>query len=48
MKFYGGRVGQYPIAERMSEEMMFTDRIKSNTTYEELDKMAEALIESGV
>jgi dTDP-4-amino-4,6-dideoxygalactose transaminase len=41
--FYGGKEGDFPVAERMYREMMFTDIIRPGLTFKELDYIAEEL-----
>ena len=37
--FYSGHEGQFPVAERISKEMMFTDILKYPMTIEDVDEM---------
>lgn len=41
--FYGGHEGQFPIAERMYRDMMFTDIIRPQATFEDMDFIAEGI-----
>lgn len=44
--FYGGHEGQFPIAERMYREMMFTDIIRPQATFKDMDYIAEGICRS--
>lgn len=42
-EYYGGKRGDFPVAERMYDEMMFTDIIRHSTTIEDIDRIAEII-----
>lgn len=44
--FYGGHEGQFPIAERVSKEMMFTDILKYPMTIEDVDEIIGVINET--
>lgn len=41
-EFYGGREGQFPIAEECYKTVMYTNTIKPPMTFKDMDKIAEA------
>ena len=43
--FYGGRKGQFPVAERMEGEMIFTDILRYPMTIEDVDEMVNIIKE---
>ncbi len=43
--FYGGHEGQFPVAERVSKEIMFTDILRYPMTIEDVDEIIEVINE---